>query len=89
MERVETDLNTLVSLVSSNPSALRIVSEEGGQELGRLAQGDGRKLTILPLEGSPLAGINPGPYADRGDAMAAISAHLNGTCLHARSNAVG
>jgi hypothetical protein len=82
-------LNTLVSLVSSNPATLRIISEDGGQELGRIAQGDGRKLTIIPREGSPLAGINPGPYAERGDAMAAISAHLHGTCLHARSSAAG
>jgi hypothetical protein len=35
----------------------------------------------------PLEGIDAGPYADRGAAMAAISAHLQGTCLHARSSA--
>ena len=82
-------MNTLVFLVSPTPPTLQIIAEDSGQELGQIVEIDARKLTIVPLEGSPLEGVNPGPYTNRGDAMAAISAHLSGTCLHARSKAMG
>ena len=86
---MEVDVNTLVALVAAKPIVLRISTEDGAQELGRIAQTDDRKLRISPVAGSPLEGIDPGPYADRGTAMAAISAYLQGTCLHARPNAAG
>ncbi len=82
-------MNTLVALVPAKPLVLRISTDDGAQELGRIVQADERQLRISPVAGSPLEGIDPGPYADRGTAMAAISAHLQGTCLHARPNAAG
>jgi hypothetical protein len=82
--RWEMDVNTLVSLVSPKPVVLRISAEEGNQELGQIVQGEDRTLRIVPHAGSPLESIDPGPYSDRGAAMAAISAHLKGMCLHAR-----
>jgi hypothetical protein len=81
---LEMDVNTLVSLVSAKPLVLRISAEDGEQELGQIVQSEDRTLRIVPLEGSPLESIDPGPYTDRGAAMAAISAHLRGMCLHAR-----
>jgi hypothetical protein len=80
-------VNTLVSLVSSKPLVLRIGAEDRNQELGQIVQTDDRKLRIVPAEGSPLEGVDAGPYADRGAAMVAISAYLKGTCLHARPGA--
>jgi hypothetical protein len=81
---LEMDMNTLVSLASAKPLVLRISDEDGEQELGQIVQGEDRTLRIVPLSGSPLESIDPGPYSDRGAAMAAISAHLKGMCLHAR-----
>jgi hypothetical protein len=86
---MEVDVNTLVALVTAKPLVLRISTEDGAQELGQIVRSDDLKLRISPVAGSPLQGINPGPYADRGAAMAAISARLQGTCLHARPNAAG
>ena len=84
---MEVDVDTLVALVTAKPLVLRISAEHGAQELGQIVQFEDRKLKIAPVAGSPLEGIDPGPYADRGAAMAAISAHLQGTCLHARPGA--
>jgi hypothetical protein len=81
---MEVDMDTLVALVSSKPLVLRIGAEDGAQDLGQIALGDDRKLRISPVAGSPLEGIDPGPYDDRGAAMAAISAHLHGISLHAQ-----
>lgn len=86
-QSLEVDVDTCVIAVRAKPVVLCISNVEGSQELGRIIQDEDRRFRIVPHAGSPLAGVDPGPYADRGAAMAAISGHLNGTCLHARPSA--
>jgi hypothetical protein len=82
-------MNTVVSASGSDPLTLQVSTADGGQDLGQLVRGSDRQITIHTADGSPLTGIEPGPYADPGAAMAAISAHLNGMCLYSPANRQG
>jgi hypothetical protein len=82
-------MNTVVSAISSDPLTLQVSAADGGQDLGRLVRGSDNQFTILPADSSPLTGIEPGPYASPGAAMAAISAYLGGTCLYSPARRQG
>ena len=53
------------------------------RSLGEIVQREDQTFWILPDEGSDLQGISGGPHASAEDAMAAIGAHLHGTCIFA------
>jgi hypothetical protein len=82
-------MNTVVSALGSDPLTLQGSTADGGQDLGQLVRGSDKQVTIHAADGSPLAGIEPGPYADPGAAMAAISAVLDGTCLYSPAKRPG
>jgi hypothetical protein len=75
-------MNTVVSAIGADPRTLQVSGADGGRDLGQMVRSGDKQFTIHPADGSPLIGIEPGPYADPGAAMAAISAYLDGTCLY-------
>ncbi len=84
-------MNTVVSASASgsDPLTLQLSAADGGQDLGQLVRSNNKQFTIRPADGTPLVGIEPGPYADPGAAMAAISAYLGGTCLYSPVKRLG
>jgi hypothetical protein len=56
------------------------------RSLGEVTRGPDKTFTVASdAEAYALDGIHPGPYASLDDAMAAIAAHLGGSCRIAPS----
>ncbi len=49
------------------------------RQLGVIRRADSA-LMVIPVEGSPLEGVSPGPYETLDAALASIGRHLGGTC---------